>query len=106
MKAIQTRYLGPTNVRGSRIKAFAEGGNQLTVSYDHDSDNPHRDAAVALCKKLGWAGTLAEGGLPNGDCVFVFCDATSCLTAVSPKYPQPRHPHVPAMASPQAESKP
>jgi hypothetical protein len=74
MKAIVTKYLGPTDRRGSRIKAEAEGGNRVTLSYDHASDNPHRDAAVALCLKLNWHGTLAEGGLPDGRCVFVFCD--------------------------------
>src|SRR4051812_45021830 len=34
MQAIQTRYLGPSNVRGSRVKAFAAAGS-ITLSWDH-----------------------------------------------------------------------
>lgn len=33
MKAIQTRYLGCTNTKGSRIKAWAEGGHSVTIGY-------------------------------------------------------------------------
>lgn len=73
MKAIVTKYLGPTDRRGSRIKAEAEGGNTITIGYPHGSDNPHLDAALALCHKMNWSGTLAKGGLPDGRCVFVFC---------------------------------
>ena len=77
MKAIRTKYHGPTDTRGSRIVATAEGGpkpHRATVPYDHGSDNPHRDAAVALCRKLGWTGTLCEGGLPDGSVAWVFVD--------------------------------
>ena len=79
MKAIRTHYVGPSKVRGSRIIATAEGGprpHKVIVPYNHGSDNPHRDAAVALCRKLGWAGTLVEGGLPDGSCAFVFVDGS------------------------------
>lgn len=82
MKAIQTRYLGPTNSRGSRIKAWAEGGNSVTIPYPYElsGENVHRKAAEALCAKLGWTlnkdWKLASGGLPNGDYAFVF---TECV---------------------------
>jgi len=75
MKAIRTRYCGPTDYRGSRIIATAEGGDRpwrVVVPYDHGSRDPHRVAAVALCRKLGWHGTLVSGGLPDGSCAFVF----------------------------------
>lgn len=72
MKAIVTRYLGPTNHRGSRIKATVEGARPLTIPYDSGSGNPHRDAAEALRDRQGWSGALVEGALPNGDKVFVF----------------------------------
>lgn len=78
MKAILTRYVGPSNVRGSRIIATAEGGDRphrLTVPYDHSSSDPHADAAVALCRKLGWTGELIGGGLPNGDNCYVFAES-------------------------------
>ena len=72
MKAILTKYLGPTDRRGSRIKATDGDLNAITISYDDASSNPHRDAAIALCAKMGWHGLMAQGGTPEGD-VFVFC---------------------------------
>lgn len=76
MKAIQTKYLGPTTHRGARIKASDLDGNSITVSYDHGSRNPHRDAAIALCNKMDWRGPMAQGSLGNGHEVFVFCHET------------------------------
>lgn len=73
MIAIQTKYVGPTNNKGSRVIAKANG-NRLTIPFNHASKNPHADAALALCQKLGWKGTLIEGGLDNGS-VFVFADS-------------------------------
>lgn len=68
MKAIQTRYLGATNFRGSRVKAYTEGGNSVTVSYDDSvsRDDAHDQAAIALCKKLGWKYPMIRGGSPDG----------------------------------------
>ena len=75
MKAISTKYLGPTNYRGSRIKAWAEGGNRITLSYDDalNSDQMHLKAAIALRDKMSWkdGGKLLGGGTENGY-VFVF----------------------------------
>lgn len=74
MKAIQTKYLPVTNFRGSRIKAWAEGGNQITIPYPHElsGEAVHKAAAIALCEKLGWPTDIIGGGLPNGDYAFVF----------------------------------
>jgi hypothetical protein len=33
-QAIQTKWLGPTNFRGSRVKAFCEAGS-LTMGWEH-----------------------------------------------------------------------
>lgn len=80
MQAIITKYLGPTNTKGSRIKATCAAGS-ITKGYDNalDSDENHRAVAEALCKKLGWVSSpnnlytsLAQGQLPNGDNVFTF----------------------------------
>ena len=73
MKAIQTKYLPPTTYRGSRIKAWAEGGNSITISYPYElsGQDVHEAAAVALCKKMGWSTELLGGGLEKGY-VFVF----------------------------------
>ncbi len=80
MKAIKTRYLGPTDHRGSRIKATAEGIREsVTVPYPHEMNSgpdAHSVAALALCRKMGWDGTLIAGGLD--DCyVFTFANSQS-----------------------------
>jgi hypothetical protein len=73
MKAIKTKYKGPTNTRGSRIIASDEDGNKVTISYPYElsGEDCHRKAADALCAKMGWTGELIGGSLKNGY-VFVF----------------------------------
>lgn len=74
MIAIQTKYLGPTNTRGSRIKAWTETGHRVTVGYPYDKREgaeAHSVAAIALARSLGWGGTLIAGGTDTGY-VFVF----------------------------------
>ena len=74
MKAIQTKYVGPTYTRGSRIIATDCDGNKVTISYSHElRDEIHRKAAEALCAKMGWTGKLVSGSIKNG-MVFVFVD--------------------------------
>lgn len=67
-QAIETRYLGPTNTKGGRIKATAWAGS-VTVPYDHalSLEDNHRAAAMALVSKLQWQGTFAQGGNAKGD---------------------------------------
>lgn len=62
-QAIVTRYHGPTNSRGSRIKATCWGGS-ITVPYSHsaNSETNHARAAQALCEKMGWHRTGWVGG--------------------------------------------
>lgn len=80
MQAILTKYFGPTNSRGSRIKAQCAAGN-VTVSFPYElsGQEAHRAAAVALCQKLQWLdhGALMGGQLHTGDYVFVFDNASS-----------------------------
>lgn len=73
-QAIQTKYIGPTNTKGSRIKATAFGGS-VTVSYDDalSQEKNHQAAAIALAEKLGWSGAIHGGGTLTGY-VFVFPD--------------------------------
>lgn len=68
MKAITTTYHGPTNTRGSRISATDGDGNRITLPYNHALNvaQTHAEAAVALCQKMGWHGTLIQGSLPKG----------------------------------------
>ena len=66
-QAIETKYLGPTNIKGGRIKAAAAAGS-ITIGYDHalNADANHKAAADALIAKLGWTGTFAQGGNVKG----------------------------------------
>lgn len=76
MQAIQTKFLGPTDTKGSRIKATCAAGS-VTIGYPHElsADTAHWSAAKTLIIKLGWVdveyGNWFQGGLVNGDTVFV-----------------------------------
>lgn len=76
MIAIETKYLGPTNTRGSRIKAYTDNGHSLTIGYPHELDtrDAHAKAAVELARSLGWDGDLIAGGTTTGY-VFVFSES-------------------------------
>lgn len=78
MKAIETRYLGPTDRRGSRIVATAEGGHRVVIGYDYSqgADGNHMRAAKALCAKLNWDTPLLGGHTQRG-MVWVFRSALS-----------------------------
>lgn len=66
MQAITTRYIGPTDRRGSRIIARCDGGS-VQHAYDHalSADGNHRQAVLTLCHRLKWSGRLHEGTLPG-----------------------------------------
>lgn len=63
MIAIHTKYIGATNTRGSRIKAYTSGhgsikGFEVTIPYPHElsGEQVHFKAVKALVKKhnLAW----------------------------------------------------
>lgn len=65
MIIIQTKYLGPTNYRPSRVRASTMDNkpstgkpDRLTMSYDSnlESVQAHRKAALALAEREGWDG--------------------------------------------------
>ena len=66
-QSITTKYLGPTNTRGSRIVAKAQAG-KITIAWDHalDSADNHIAAAKAFASKYGWTGRWVGGALPDG----------------------------------------
>lgn len=80
MKAITTKYLGPTNTHGARIAATDGDGNRVVVSYDYamTRDTRHDEAARALCAKLGWTGRLMRGSVKGG-CVYVWASDRDTL---------------------------
>lgn len=75
-QAIVTKYFGPTNSRGSRIKASADAGT-VYVPYDYalNVEENHAAAARKLAEKFGWTtenyGQIIQGGMPGGGYVFV-----------------------------------
>lgn len=71
-QAIQVKYLGPKNYRGSRYKATAAAGS-VTVSADDalSTEGNVIAAAQALCDKFGWSKDMVHGQLDDGSYVFV-----------------------------------
>tara|TARA_R100000329_G_scaffold147633_1_gene135470 strand:- start:1338 stop:1592 length:255 start_codon:yes stop_codon:yes gene_type:complete len=80
LQSIETKFYGPTNSRGSRVRAKACAG-VLWVSWDYELGNAgnHAAAAEAFAKKFGWDyGDLIGGGNASGDGYnFVFCPRIS-----------------------------
>lgn len=74
-QSITTKYLGPSNTRGSRIKAVARRRSSLgaemslTDSWDcaHNSEENHCRVAKLLAAKLGWFGLWVGGGNVDED---------------------------------------
>ncbi len=68
-QAIVTKYMGPTDFRGARVKATCDAGT-FTMSWDHElnaSEN-HMLAATALANKFGWITSecsLVQGSMPQ-----------------------------------------
>jgi hypothetical protein len=62
--AITSKYHGPTNTRGSCVRATANH-NMVTVPWDSalDSEENHRNACERLCGKLGWDADRFFGGV-------------------------------------------
>jgi hypothetical protein len=69
MQAILTKNLGPTNTKGSRIKATAQAGS-IILSWDDtlNSDENHYSAALQYATRMGWLvrARLVPGCLPDG----------------------------------------
>lgn len=64
MQTIRTKWLGPTNYRGSRIKAIsASGHSTVVVSWDYalNIQANHNAAAKALADKMAWPGEWVSG---------------------------------------------
>src|SRR5690349_14549112 len=74
-QAIETKFIGPTNHRGARVKATAEAGS-VTVPWNHTIgiEGNHIAAAKALATKLDWSGYWVGGGLPGSGFAFVLCE--------------------------------
>lgn len=64
MKAIRTRYHGPTKTGPAKISARDHDGNRVVQSYDGgiSSEANHYNMALRLRNKLNWKGNLIGGG--------------------------------------------
>lgn len=74
-QAIETVYIGPTNLHDARVKATAAAGS-VTLPWDYDisSDENHAAAVRALADKYGWGGNWVGGVIAAGCRVFVQVD--------------------------------
>lgn len=74
MKAIITKYHGPTNTKGSRISARDSDGHRVYISRECDLhiEDSHKAAAIALCKKMNWHGKLVGGDFGPDERVFAW----------------------------------
>lgn len=75
MQAIETKYLGPTNTKSSRITARCEAGHITSTSHHNRATNvedDHRWAAIELITKLGWFGHWVQGAVPSNNKGYVF----------------------------------
>ena len=75
MQAIQTKFHGPTNTKGSRIIATAWAG-RITLPYRHalNAVENHREAALTLASSKQWGWTddsFVTGQLVNESYVHV-----------------------------------
>jgi hypothetical protein len=79
MKAIQIKYLSPTNTLGTRIKAFtADQSYTMGYNYETDIEGNAYEAAQGLIDKMGWSSTIeGYGALPNGDQVITLTNKWS-----------------------------
>src|SRR5579872_1556158 len=84
MKAIQVKYLRPSNFRGSRIKVMAEGVKPITLPFNYVMSSMLEMAhhgASKMCAIYGWNPIgLTHGQLPNGDYVFCFNERLPAIT--------------------------
>ena len=82
MQTIITKYLGPTNHHGSRIKArqsasYAGAPKSITIGWDYSlsTEQNHRAAAMAFAAKMNWAGDWVGGD--NGSTGYSFVNASA-----------------------------
>lgn len=79
MPVIHTKFIGPTNYRGSRIKASAQSHTRgqpvsVTLSWDYalqPAAGNHRAAAQVLATREGWAGEWRCVEDVDGGTVFI-----------------------------------
>ena len=83
MQAIHTKYMGATNTRGARIKAYTYAGLSASVSYPYELsyELAHFEAVKALVQKhkLEWPIENMRFGDSADGKGYVFCFANSIV---------------------------
>jgi hypothetical protein len=74
MQAITTKYIGPSNTRGSRIKAETAQGETLTIDCagSISEEENHISAARSLAERLNWHGSFVGDRIKGARMVFVW----------------------------------
>ena len=82
MVIIKTKYLGPSNFRGSRIKASAAGFT-VTISYPAklNSEVAHFEAVKALVEKHGLDWDISNMGFGSDNNGYYFTFKHSVMEA-------------------------
>ena len=89
MQAIETKYHGPSNSKGSRISATCQAGRIITNYKDElNLEQNHIAAAVQLCVKLEWNYDFVSGTLKNNHFVHVFAVGADGLCGLYQDYKQ------------------
>lgn len=80
MKAIQTKFIGPSETRGARVKAWIEN-IPVILPWDHALEvvDNHGAAARKLAELLRWSGRLVGGTLPDESMAWVFVDGSASV---------------------------
>lgn len=75
-QTIITKYLGPSNKRGSRVSAKSTAGHRIVIEWDDslNSEKNHYEAMKRLASQLNWNSypTAIAGTLKGGSIVWVF----------------------------------
>ena len=74
---ITTKFLGPTNNRGARIKASC-AGESVTISYPYEVSGVdcHLRAVMELAKKVDFTGEMIIEGT---DCGYMFISTAGVM---------------------------
>ena len=81
-QAIQTKYFGPSNVRGARVKAIADAGS-ITLHWNHalgvEGNHAAARAARFACANSTWDGRWVGGGMKDHGYCFVLAGDESAF---------------------------
>lgn len=85
-QSITTRFIAPTNTRGSRAGATSSAGLRKQIAWDDElnEDENHRAAAVTMIREQGWGNAVWVAGYgKDGERVWVATDSRQVIAEVS-----------------------